>query len=77
VSLENVQINSHSYYANESYLKSEMEKSEEFYEFRMMYPHPIADIESFIDRFNPETICMTIKMNSRQLFPEQKGSDTD
>jgi hypothetical protein len=75
VSLNNVEINPHSYYAKESFIKSEMEKSEDFFDFRMLFPHPISEIESYMDRFNPETICMTMKLNSRQLFPEKSGSD--
>lgn len=75
VSLNNVQINPHAYYANESLIKSEMENNEDFYDFRIMFPQPIGEIEDSIARFNPQTICMTVKMNSRQLFPDKNGSD--
>ena len=75
VSLDNVRINPHSYLASESFVKTEMEKNDDFFDFRIMFPQSVTEIESCIDRFNPTTICMTISMSSRQLFADENGKD--
>lgn len=75
ISLDNVQINPYSYMANEHSLKTEMENSEDFYDLNIMFPHSISQIESYMQKFNPKTICMTINMSSRQLFQNKDGSD--
>lgn len=62
----------------ESMVKNELEKNKDFHDLNMFFPHPLIQIEEYLNNFisRPTVVVGTIKMNASQVFPNWKGSDS-
>ena len=54
-------------------IKKEMEKSDDFVEFRLLLHFPISEIEEYLNRFsnNPDTSIAKYKIRIRDIFPDK------
>ena len=78
LSLNKFEINPYSFVkVTSSIIKDEIGKSEDFFEYRLLFNQPITEIEEYLDRFdnNIDTLYATFEMSSKRLFPQSKNKD--
>nr|WP_321487419.1 ATP-binding protein [uncultured Draconibacterium sp.] len=74
ISIDTIEI---SPFATEDLIRQEMKKSDDFFDFKLLFSHSITDIEKSIDKIvnSPNTVFATIKMSSRQILPNSNGKE--
>jgi len=69
ISLDNIETNPFSPVTiTADMIKKEMEKEEDFYEFRMLFNQSIVRIEELLSQCNKNTTYATLKMSSQHFF---------
>lgn len=61
--------------ATEDLIKQEMKKSDDFFEYKLLFSHSITEIEKSIDKINnsPNTVFAIIRTTFKKIFPESNG----
>lgn len=69
ISLNGIETNPYSFIdITADMIKKEMEKEDDFYEYRMLFNQSIVKIEELIGQFNNNKTYGTLKMSSKHLF---------
>ena len=55
----------------ESMIKQEFENNDDIFDYKLLYAHSITDIERTINNFTSDTIFSTVRISSKQIFPDR------